>query len=178
MPAWPARTARDIDPSSQVRHPSAGWGLSRLLSHPLTERSQPALEWPPDPNSSPARGRWRRGAVTEGAVSETSVGASYPSVMPLACHLTLAGRNQHQPHPTHTGGIERHMSNRIATALFPLLLSASLAACSGGSDDPRAVTPDEAVWTSYPQDQAIGCQIQVQKVWREHSPLTLHLSNE
>ena len=36
------------------------------------------------------------------------------------------------------------MSNRIATALIPLLLSASLAACSGGSDDPRAVTPDEA----------------------------------
>lgn len=34
------------------------------------------------------------------------------------------------------------MSNRIAAALVPLLLS--LAACSGGSDDPRAVTPDEA----------------------------------
>lgn len=34
------------------------------------------------------------------------------------------------------------MSNRIAAALIPLVLS--LAACSGGSDDPRAVTPDEA----------------------------------
>jgi hypothetical protein len=32
------------------------------------------------------------------------------------------------------------MSKRIAIALFPLLL----AACSRDSDDPRAVTPDEA----------------------------------
>ena len=37
---------------------------------------------------------------------------------------------------------------------------------------------DAAVSTSYPQDRAIGCQIQVQKVWREHSPGTVHLPNE
>ena len=49
MPAWPARTAPDIDLPPQVRYPSAGWGLLRLLSHPLTGRSQPALGWRPTP---------------------------------------------------------------------------------------------------------------------------------